>query len=109
MVTTEQVALGLIRAQSAGQDFFYNKMGGRDQMSCGFAWVEVIVERTNSPQAKALLAAGFKKDYKPRTLSYWNPSGLPIQNIDAKEVGAQAFADYLLALGLSAHASSRLD
>jgi len=33
---------------------------------CGFAWVDVYVDRTNSKQAKELIAAGFKKDYKPK-------------------------------------------
>ena len=37
-----------------------------EPMYCGFGWVEVYVDRTNSKQAKELLAAGFKKDYTPK-------------------------------------------
>ena len=63
----------------------------------------------NSAQAKELIAAGFKKDYKPKCLSMWNPGGLGVQNIDTKEAGADAMATYLRALGLNAYSGSRLD
>jgi len=39
----------------------------------------------------------------------WDPAGLPVQNIDIKEAGAYAYANYLTALGLKAYAGSRLD
>ncbi len=75
-------------AQVASQQYFQTRLNGQDQFACGFAWVDVYVDRTNSKEAKALIAAGFKKDYKPRCLSMWNPGGLPVQNMDAKEAGA---------------------
>ena len=76
---------------------------------CGFAWVEVIVERTNSKEAKELIAAGFRKDYKPKTLSMWNPGGSSTQSMDVKEAGASAMAKVLAAGGLYARACSRAD
>jgi hypothetical protein len=107
MITAEQVLAGVDLAVKASQDK-YNEIGG-DQYACGFAWVEVYVDRTNSKQAQELLKAGFKKDYKPKCLSMWNPGGLNVQNIDIKEAGAWAYANYLNTLGLKAYAGSRLD
>jgi hypothetical protein len=107
MITAEQIQAGKTLAEQAGRAE-YAKWGG-DRGACGFAWVEVYVDRTNSKQAKELLKAGFRKDYKPKCLSMWDPAGLPVQNIDIKEAGAYAYANYLTALGLKAYAGSRLD
>jgi hypothetical protein len=107
MVTAEQIQQGLPLARAASEAM-YRKMGG-DGYACGFAWVKVYVDRTNSPQAKELIKAGFKKDYTPKCLSYWNPGDLAVQNVDIKEAGAEALATYLKALGLTAYAGSRLD
>ena len=76
---------------------------------CGFGWVEVYVERTNSKQAKELLAAGFKKSYKPKCLSLWSPGAYHGQSMDIKEAGAHAFAEVLQKAGLKAYACSRAD
>jgi hypothetical protein len=76
---------------------------------CGFAWVDVYVDRTNSKQAKELIAAGLKKDYKPKCLSVWNPGGSSTQSMDIKEAGAHAFAEVLRTAGLRAYACSRAD
>jgi hypothetical protein len=108
MVTAEQIKAGVELAKLASIAM-YDKMGRKDAYACGFAWVNVYVDRTNSKQAKELLAAGFRKDYKPRCLSFWNPGDLPVQNIDIKEAGADAMATYLRSLGLNAYAGSRLD
>ena len=108
MITAEQIRAGKTLAEQASVDM-YNQMGRKDQFACGFAWVDVYVDRTNSAQAKELIAAGFKKDYKPKCLSMWNPGELPVQNVDIKEAGAEAYATYLRALGLTAYAGSRLD
>jgi hypothetical protein len=107
MVTAEFITAGKVFAEQASQAE-YAKWGG-DRGCCGFAWVEVYVDRTNSKEAKELIKAGFKKDYKPKCLSMWNPGGLPVQNIDIKEAGASAYATYLQGLGLKAYAGSRLD
>lgn len=106
MITAEQIRQGKQLAEQAGLAM-YNKIGERD--ACGFGWVEVYVDRTNSKQAKELIAAGFKKDYKPKCLSMWDPAGVPTQSISVKEAGAQAYAKYLQALGLTAYGCSRLD
>ena len=42
---------------------------------CGFAWVNIKVERTNSAQAKELIKAGFGKCYLPRTMQFWCAPG----------------------------------
>ena len=106
MVTADQIKAGFVLAHLAGVEM-YQKIGERD--ACGFGWVDVYVDRTNSKQAKELIKAGFRKDYKPKCLSMWDPAGLPVQNIDIKEAGAYAYANYLQALGLKAYAGSRLD
>jgi len=106
MVTAEMIRAGKAIAEQHGRAM-YAKVGERD--ACGFGWVEVYVDRTNSLQAKELIAAGFKKDYKPKCLSMWDPAGVPTQSISVKEAGATAYADYLRNLGLRAYAGSRLD
>jgi hypothetical protein len=107
MITADIIQKGIPLAVQASQEM-YQRIGG-DRMACGFAWVDVYVDRTNSAQAKELIKAGFKKDYKPKCLSMWNPGGLGVQNIDIKEAGADALATYLQALGLKAYSGSRLD
>ena len=108
MITAEQIQQGKILAEQASIGM-YEQMGRKDAFACGFAWVDVYVDRTNSKQAKELIKAGFKKDYKPKCLSYWNPGNLPVQNVDIKAAGADAMAAYLRALGLQADSCSRLD
>jgi hypothetical protein len=106
MVTAEFITAGKVFAEAAGQAM-YAKVGERD--ACGFGWVEVYVDRTNSKQAKELIKAGFRKDYKPKCLSMWDPAGVPTQSISVKEAGAEAYAKYLQGLGLRAYAGSRMD
>jgi len=106
MVTAEQIQAGLIIAQQAAEAK-YQQVGERD--ACGFGWTEVYVSRTNSKEAKELIRAGFRKDYKPKCLTYWDPAKLPTQSISVKEAGADAFATYLTALGFKAYGCSRMD
>jgi len=106
MVTAEFIAAGKVFAEQAGRAM-YQKVGERD--ACGFGWVDVFVDRTNSKQAKELIKAGFRKDYKPKCLSMWDPAGVPTQSVSVKEAGAEAYATYLRSLGLTAYAGSRLD
>ena len=108
MITAEQIKAGLAVAETASIAM-YDKMGRKDAYACGFAWTEVYVDRTNSKQARELLAAGFRKDYKPKCLTMWDPAGVPTQSISVKEAGADAYATYLTALGLRAYGCSRLD
>jgi hypothetical protein len=106
MISAEQIQKGMAVAIQAGQAM-YAQVGERD--ACGFGWVEVYVDRTNSKQAKELIKAGFKKSYKPKCLDYWDPAGVPTQSISVKEAGAYAYAAYLESLGLKAYGCSRLD
>jgi hypothetical protein len=106
MITAEQIRSGKAIAESAGLAM-YQRIGERD--ACGFGWVEVYVDRTNSKQAQELIKAGFRKDYKPKCLTMWDPAGVPTQSISVKEAGAEAYATYLTALGLKAYGCSRLD
>jgi hypothetical protein len=106
MITAEQIQAGFQLAEQAGLEM-YAKIGERD--ACGFGWVDVYVDRTNSKQAKELIKAGFRKDYKPKCLSFWDPAKIPTQSISVKEAGADALATYLRSLGLNAYGCSRLD
>jgi hypothetical protein len=106
MITAEQIREGKQLAESAGREM-YAQIGERD--ACGFGWVDVFVDRTNSKQAQELIKAGFRKDYKPKCLSMWDPAGIPTQSISVKEAGAQAYAEFLRQLGLKAYAGSRMD
>ena len=106
MITAEQIVQGKAIAEAVGLAM-YQRIGERD--ACGFGWVEVYVDRTNSKQAQELIKAGFRKDYKPKCLSMWDPAGVPTQSISVKEAGADAYATYLTALGLKAYGCSRLD
>jgi hypothetical protein len=103
------VAQSVAIAQQESTKYFTEQLKGEDRFACGFAWVDVYVDRTNSKLAKELIAAGFKKDYKPKCLSMWNPGGVNVQNIDCKEAGAVAMAEFLRSQGLYAYAGSRLD
>lgn len=94
-------------AARAAEQAYRAKYG--EPMYAGFAWVEVRVERTNSKEAKELIAAGFKKDWKPKVLSLWNPGGSGTQSMDVKEEGAAAFAKVMRQYGYKASACSRAD
>ena len=95
-------------AHVAATKFFKEKLGGRDQFACGFAWVTVY-EKGSTKLGRALIEAGFRKSYSGG-LQLWNPSGMYVQNVDTLEAGAEAAAEYLTqALGIKAYAGSRLD
>jgi len=95
-------------AYRAANKFFQERLGGRDQYACGFAWVTVY-ERGNTKMGRALKEAGFRPAYGGG-LQLWNPSGMMVQNVDTLEAGAEAAADFLTqTLGVKAYAGSRLD
>jgi len=88
------------------------KTGGNqygEPMYCGFAWVDVNVGRTNSKLAKQLATVGFRKSYRPKTMTLWDPANHRGQSMDCKEVGAQAYAEVLRANGIEAYMGSRAD
>ena len=95
-------------AAHAATKFFEERLGGQDQYACGFAWVNIYGVKGNTRLGKMLKAAGVRQDYT-KAFQIWNPSGLTVQNVDCKEVGAQAAADVLKKYGFTAYAGSRLD
>lgn len=95
-------------AHKAAMEFFYDKLGGRDQFACGFAWVNIYGIKGNTKMGKVLKAAGVKQDYS-KAFSIWNPSGMFVQNVDTLEAGAQAAAEVFKRYGFEAYAGSRLD
>jgi hypothetical protein len=102
-------------AKNAVADFltdWNSKTGGNqygEPMYCGFAWVDVAVSRTNSREAKALDSVGFRKSYRPKTMTLWDPAQHVGQSMDCKEVGARAYAEVLQKHGFRAYMGSRAD
>jgi hypothetical protein len=95
-------------AYEAADQFFRTKLNGEDRMACGFAWVNIWGVKGNTKLGKMLKAAGVRQDYT-RAFSIWNPSGLSVQNVDTKEVGADAAAAVFKRYGFNATSGSRLD
>ena len=95
-------------ATEAATLFFQTRLGGRDQFACGFAWVNIYGVKGNTKLGRNMKAAGVRQDYT-KAFQLWNPSGLPVQNVDCKEVGAEAAAKVLQKYGFEAYAGSRLD
>ena len=102
-------------AKTAQHDFLqqWNDSTGGNQygepMYCGFAWVDVSVDRTNSKEAKLLESIGFKKSYRAKTMQLWDPAQHHGQSMDCKEQGAYAYAEVLRQHGFRASAGSRAD
>ena len=95
-------------AQAAATKFLNERMGGKDNYPCGFAWVTVS-EKASTKLGRALKTIGFSKAYSGG-LQLWNPSGIPVQNVDVKEAGAEAYAKVLCEeLGIKAYTGSKLD
>ena len=112
MTEADRVPLVIESAQALATNtahmFFRDQLGGRDQFPCGFAWVRTSV-KGNTRLGRALLKAGFSKAYGGG-LQWWNPSDLPVQNVDTKYIGAQAAARYLTQeLGAEFYADQRWD
>ena len=102
------VAEACMAARDAAELYFQTRLGGRDQYACGFAWVNICGIKGNTKLGRTLKAAGIRQDYT-KAFQLWNPSGLPVQNIDCKEVGANAAAQVLQKYGFQAFVGSRLD
>lgn len=94
-------------AEQAASRFFQDKLGGRDQYACGFAWVSVF-EKASTKLGRRLKDVGFRKAYGGG-LQLWNPSHFPCQNVDTLEEGARAYAEVFKKYGIDAYACSRLD
>ena len=50
-------------AREAAEKYFQEKLGGVDQYSCGFAWVDIFGVKGNTRLGKAFKAAGIRKSY----------------------------------------------
>lgn len=112
MYTQEQintiVAEAKREAYLAADAYFKEKLGGQDQFSCGFAWVDIFGIKGNTKIGRYLKAAGVRKSYTG-SFQIWNPSGYACQNIDTLERGAEAAAKVFEKYGFRAYAGSRLD
>lgn len=95
-------------ARDAAEKYFQDKLGGVDQGCCGFAWTDIVGIKGNTRLGKAFKAAGIGKSYDG-SYQIWNPSQMGVQNIDTKEVGAEAAAAVFQKYGFTAYAGSRLD
>lgn len=96
-------------ANAAATKFFNDKLGGKDQYACGFAWVNIHNIKGNTKLGKVFAEIGIRKDWTGKSYQIWNPSGMGVQNIDTLEEGAIAAADVFSKYGFSASAGSRLD
>jgi hypothetical protein len=95
-------------AYQAARKFFQERLGGRDQYACGFAWTNIYGVKGNTKLGKMLKAAGVRQDYT-KAFQLWNPSKMPVQSVGILEAGAQAAADVFRKYGFEAYAGSRLD
>ena len=110
--TVEQIRDIVAEASTAATEaatlFFQTRLGGRDQYACGFAWVDILGIKGNTKLGRARKEAGIRKSYTG-SFQLWNPSGLPVQNVDTLEAGADAAAKVFQKYGFTAYAGSRLD
>lgn len=104
----QAVAQARQAAYQAANKFFQERLGGRDQFACGFAWITTY-EKGTTKLVRELKKHGFSKAYGGG-YQMWNPSGFPCQNVDTLEAGARAAAEVLTErLGVKFYANSRLD
>ena len=95
-------------AYEAASDYFMEKLDGKDNYPCGFAWVNIYGIKGNTKLGRAMKQAGVKQDYT-KAFQIYNPSGVSVQNVDVKEAGAEAAAKVFESFGFKAYAGSRLD
>jgi hypothetical protein len=95
-------------AYEAASDYLVEKLDGKDNYPCGFAWVNIYGIKGNTKLGRAMKQAGVKQDYT-KAFQIYNPSGVNVQNVDVKEAGAEAAAKVFESFGFKAYAGSRLD
>ena len=95
-------------AYEAASDYLVEKLDGKDNYPCGFAWVNIYGIKGNTKLGRAMKQAGVKQDYT-KAFQIYNPSGVNVQNVDVKEAGAKAAAKVFESFGFKAYAGSRLD
>lgn len=110
--TPEQIPQIVAEAQSAAhaaaEKFFRERLGGKDQYACGFAWVTIHGVKGNTKIGRALKECDVRPAYGGG-LQMWNPSKFGCQNVDTLEAGAEAAAAVFKRYGFEAYAGSRLD
>ncbi len=111
-VTPEQIPAIVREAETAAfwaaSKFFEEKLGGKDQFACGFAWVNIYGVKGNTKIGRALKECDVRPAYGGG-LQMWNPSKFGCQNVDTLEAGAEAAAAVFKKYGFEAYAGSRLD
>lgn len=75
---------------------------------CGFAWVNIKPARGQFVRVLNEMKVG-STDESMGGCTVWNPSGNGTQCMDAKEVGARAFAEHLRKYELNASSHTRMD
>jgi hypothetical protein len=99
-----------LEAKKAAQEA-YEKYG--DRGACGFSWVVILshngeVLNGRTKLGKLLKSVGVTQDYA-RRFHVWNPSRSPVQSVDVKDIGAEAYARVLRNYGFDSYACTRLD
>lgn len=105
LLNSLNLTLAQRKAARTTEDYILDN--GENPFGCGFAWV--VVKGARGKKAEMLKEFGFEKRYDGPGLSLWNPSGSYTQDMDAKYVGAQVYAEQLREMGIDAYASCRLD
>ena len=95
-------------AYEAAGDYLVEKLDGKDNYPCGFAWVNIHGVKGNTKLGRNMKAAGIEQDYT-KAFQIWNPANINVQNVDVKEAGASAAAKVFESFGFKAYAGSRLD
>lgn len=101
-------------AHAASRAYLDKYLGGVDQYSCGFSWVNIVPKhkgntRDGRAERKIYAALGFEKDWTGREYQLWNPGGWGGQNVDVKEAGSTAAAEVLRKHGINCYVGCRLD
>ena len=117
MELAEQIFNEASEAAQKATNEYIAKYGDGAGTMCGFAWVDVSPARGPfvnwcKKAGKAHGDRGGNMHGRPGTYggwTFWNPSRNYTQSVDAKEVGARAFAQVLQSYGINASVDSRLD
>jgi hypothetical protein len=100
-------------ANKASQKYLTEKLGGRDQFPCCFAWVDITGYMGskitgNTRMGKLLKQAGVDQSYE-RKFQLWMPGRFGAQNVDVAVAGCEAAAKVLEDAGFETSVGSRWD
>ena len=101
-------------AKKASVYYLTETLRGEDAFPCGYAWLNVYQLngeniRSNSKVGKGLALCGITKNNYEGAMQWWNPSDLPVQNVDCKYAGARAAQAVFAKYGFEAIAGQRWD